>query len=136
MWYAIFRSLDLRPLIIDGSILSSVTERDFEPIKSYSSDAIMVQFEKKDIMIDCPRVSPDLWRHHRQSCLYQEHFLSFVWSLWEHNWLNNYIKNKIGRKTVFFFLGKLFNRIYCWKIEQKYIWLRSIKTKTKYCSSK
>ena len=87
-------------------------------------------------MIDCPRVSPDLWRHRRQSCLCQEHFLSFVWSLWEHNWLNNYIKNKIGRKTVFFFLGKLFNRIYCWKIELKYIWLRSIKAKTKYCSSK
>ena len=37
-----FNGLDFRSFIIDGCILSSVTEIAFEPIKSYSSDAVMV----------------------------------------------------------------------------------------------
>ena len=36
------QSLDFRSFIIDGYILSSVAEIAFEPIKSYSSDAVMV----------------------------------------------------------------------------------------------
>ena len=42
--YAVFKfnSLDFRSFIIDGHILSSVTEIAFEPIKGYSSDAVMV----------------------------------------------------------------------------------------------
>ena len=48
----IFNSLDFRSFIIDGCELSPVTEIAFEPIKSYSSDAIMVYFRKKNIMID------------------------------------------------------------------------------------
>ena len=35
-------SLGFRPFIIDGCILSSVTEIAFEPINSYSSDAVTV----------------------------------------------------------------------------------------------
>ena len=51
LWYAIFNILDFRSFIIDCCILSSVTEIAFEPIKSYSSDAIMVLFGK-DTMTD------------------------------------------------------------------------------------
>ena len=49
MWYTIFNGLDFRSFIIDGYILSEIA---FEPIKSYSSDAIMAYFGKKDIMIE------------------------------------------------------------------------------------
>ena len=47
--YLIVQISDLSLLMV--AYLSSVTEVAFEPIKSYSSDAIMVQFRKKD-MID------------------------------------------------------------------------------------
>ena len=50
--YAIFNSFDFRSFIIDGCKLRSVTEIASEPIKIYSSDAAMIQFGKKDSMID------------------------------------------------------------------------------------
>ena len=48
----IVSSLDFRTSIIDVSILSSVTEIAFEPIKCYSSDAKIIYFGNKNIMID------------------------------------------------------------------------------------
>ena len=44
VWISIF--------LIDDCILSSVAEIAFEPMKSYSSDAVMDQFRKKNIEID------------------------------------------------------------------------------------